>query len=248
MNRPLHKLCRPARLLSLGAALLLLCAACGQKSAETPDPGAETPKAPMVVTDGSVAETLEEYYDRTAIIARNEWIEGSFLQTSQWAQEYASLEYPGSECQLTFDSGYEVPSEMLPVGLTAGVTTWRADIQTGGSETSQLVQIFHFQKEGRQCFSGLLAGDDRLTTRPAGYAYLALDTRFAGEFRALPDITAPEGTLTLDLGTVDLAAGNVTSREVCPPAGKRRDPGPAGALRLLGHGFPRRGRSHHDPL
>lgn len=216
MNRPLHKLCRPARLLPLGAALLLLCAACGQKSAETPDPGSETPKAPMVVTDGSVAETLEEYYDRTAIIARNEWIEGSFLQTSQWAQEYASLEYPGSECQLTFDSGYEVPSEMLPVGLTAGVTTWRADIQTGGSETSQLVQIFHFQKEGRQCFSGLLAGDDRLTTRPAGYAYLALDTRFAGEFRALPDITAPEGTLTLDLGTVDLAAGNVTSREVYP--------------------------------
>ena len=216
MNRPLHIRAAARRLLPLGAAMLLLCAACGQSSDQPAPSGTDTPRDPMVITDGSVAETLEEYYDRTAIIARNEWIEGSFLQTSQWAQEYANLECPGAECQLTFDSGYAVPSEMLPTGLTAGVTTWRADIQTGGSELSQLVQIFHFQKEGRQCFSGLLAGNDRLTTRPAGYAYLALDTRFAGEFRALPDITAPEGALSLDLGTVDLASGNVTSREVYP--------------------------------
>ena len=61
------------------AALLL--SGCSKPVEETPVQNATVVEPPPVqsgiLSDVGQAETLQEYYDRTAIISRNEWMEGT---------------------------------------------------------------------------------------------------------------------------------------------------------------------------
>ena len=65
-------------------ASLLLLGGCSKPAQETPLPDTTIVEPPPVqsgiLTDVGQAETLQEYYDRTAIIGRNEWMEGSFTR------------------------------------------------------------------------------------------------------------------------------------------------------------------------
>lgn len=157
-----------------------------------------------ILSDVGQAETLQEYYDRTAIISRNEWMEGSFIQTENWAREYAALEYPGGTVTLEFNSGYVLPDAMTRDDLSGGVALWDVTVQWDDQPTVwETVQVFYFTESGetgqKQCFSGLLTGEEILKTKPETYAYLALDTRFAGRMQTLPDVTAPEGAQAVEL-------------------------------------------------
>ena len=189
-------------------AAMLLLSGCSKPVEETPVQNATVVEQPPVqsgiLSDVGQAETLQEYYDRTAIIGRNEWMEGSFIQTENWAREYAALEYPGGTVTVEFNSGYVLPDAMTKDHLSGGVALWDVTVQWPDQPTVwETVQVFYFTESGetgqKQCFSGLLTGEEILKTKPETYAYLALDTRFAGRMQNLPDLTVPEGVQTLEL-------------------------------------------------
>ena len=189
-------------------AVMLLLSGCSKPEEETPVQNATVVEPPPVqsgiLTDVGQAETLQEYYDRTAIIGRNEWMEGSFIQTESWAREYAALEYPGGTATVEFNSGYVLPDAMTKDDLSGGVALWDVTVQWPDQPTVwETVQVFYFTESGetgqKQCFSGLLTGEEILKTKPETYAYLSLDTRFAGRMQNLPDLTVPEGVQTLEL-------------------------------------------------
>lgn len=186
------------------AALCLVLALCGcgrQQPAETPTQPIQaesTQPRPGILSDAGQAETTQDFYSRTSIIARNERMEGSFVQTGNWAREYAALEHPGSVCEVSYLSGYALPDAMTRDELSGGVSLWAVDITApDGTQTEERVQILYFTETAEtglnQCISGLLTGEDILTTRPEAYAYLALDPRFSARMQTLPDITPPEG-------------------------------------------------------
>lgn len=196
------------RLLAAAVCLcLLLCACTGEASPEeTQAPSAdERQEEPAgIVTDAGQAETVQDYYDRTAIISRNERIRGSFVQTQSWAMEYAALRYPDADCQVRYISGYQAPDAMFRDELRAGVACW--DISVGDDaeeEPMERVQIFYFSEmaddEQTQCFSGLLAGEACLSSRPEAYAYLMLDPRFSGRMQKLSQPEAPAGAEVFEL-------------------------------------------------
>ena len=120
------------RKLWLAAAALCLClCACGRQEeapAVTQPITGNPPAQSGILTDLGQAETLQDYYGRTAIIARNERIEGSFTQTQSWALEYAMLEYPGCQAQISYVSGYQAPQAMFKDDLRAGVARWRINL------------------------------------------------------------------------------------------------------------------------
>lgn len=188
--------------------LLLTLCACGKAPEERPpeeNPSVES-ETPWegILSDAGQAATLQEYYDRTAIIGRNEWMDGSFIQTESWALEYAALEYPGGTVTAAYNSGYVLPDAMTRDDLSGGVALWDLTIQRADQPTVwETVQVFYFTETAdgtlRQCFSGLLAGEDMLATRPEAYAYLALDTRFASRIQTLPDVEIPDGVQALEL-------------------------------------------------
>ena len=195
------------RNLCLAAALCLCLCACG-KGDQAPvlnTPVADSrPQQSGILTDVGQAETLQDYYDRTAIIGRNERIEGSFIQTQNWALEYAMLEYPGCQVNADFVSGYQAPEAMFKDDLRGGVARWSLEGTTADGQTiAETVQIFYFSETAdglhTQCFSGLLTGDRQLASRPEAYAYLALDTRFANRMQKLSTLSAPEGALCVEL-------------------------------------------------
>ncbi len=191
----------------LAALALCLClTACGRET-----PPEQQPVAPDVsqqpsgiLTDVGQAETVQDYYDRTAVIGRNEWIDGWFTETVTWAEEYARLKHPESQAQITFAGGFFAPDGLFRDDLSAGATLWDIAL-TGADGTTQTVQvqILHFDEgvEGgrRQFLSGLLSGDNILTHKPDVYAYLALDTRFAARMQALPAVSAPENARVVEL-------------------------------------------------
>lgn len=191
------------------AALCLLLALCGcgqtqQQPETTPTQAEATRPRPGILSDAGQAETLQEYYSRTAIIGRNEWIEGSFIQTENWAREYAVLEYPGGTVTVEYDSGYVLPDAMTRDELGGGVALWDVTVQWSDQPTVwETVQIFYFTESTedgqKQCLSGLLTGEAVLDSKPEVYAYLALDTRFASRMQTLPDLTAPDGAQVLEL-------------------------------------------------
>ena len=194
------------------AALLL--SGCSKPVEETPVQNATVLEPPPVqsgiLSDVGQAETLQEYYDRTAIIGRNEWMEGSFIQTENWAREYAALEYPGGTVTVEYNSGYVLPDAMTKDHLSGGVALWDVTVQWPDQPTVwETVQVFYFTESGetgqKQCFSGLLTGEEILKTKPETYAYLALDTRFAGRIQTLPDLPVPEGTQVVELNFVEEA-------------------------------------------
>lgn len=186
---------------------LLLCGC--SKPAEAPPvqttPVVEQPPVQSgILSDVGQAKTLQEYYDRTAIISRNEWMEGSFTQTESWALEYAQLEYPGGTVTLEFNSGYALPDAMTKDELSGGVALWDVTVQWDDQPTVwETVQVLYFtestENSQKQCLSGLLTGENILDSKPEAYAYLALDTRFAGRMQTLPDVTAPEGAQAVEL-------------------------------------------------
>ena len=191
------------------AALCMVLALCGCGRAQT----AETPTQPIqpestqprpgILSDAGQAETIQAFYSRTAIIARNERMEGSFVQTGNWAREYAALEHPGSVCEVSYLLGYVLPDAMTRDELSGGVSLWQVEITAAdGTRTEEQVQILYFTETTetglQQCISGLLTGDDMLETRPEAYAYLALDPRFSARMKTLPDITPPEGVQPLE--------------------------------------------------
>ena len=194
---------------SLAVLLLVpaLCA-CGREAQQPPaaqPTQAETTRPrPGILSDAGQAETLQEYYSRTAIIGRNERMEGSFVQTQNWAREYAALEYPGGTVTVAYDSGYVLPGAMTKDTLSGGVALWDVTVQWADQPTVwETVQVFYFTEAGEngqtQCLSGLLTGDNVLKSKPDAYAYLALDTRFASRMQTLPDLAAPQGAQVLEL-------------------------------------------------
>lgn len=191
----------------LAAALCLCLCACGRQAeapVETPPVTDSRPAQSGILTDVGQAETLQDYYDRTAIIGRNERIEGSFTQTQSWALEYAMLEYPGGAVTVEYNSGYALPDAMTRDDLSGGVALWDVTVQWADQPTvEEPVQVFYFTETAdgtlRQCFSGLLTGEDILNSKPEAYAYLALDTRFASRMQVLPDLEVPEGAQVLEL-------------------------------------------------
>lgn len=191
------------------AALCLLLALCGcgrakQPAETTPAPTEGTQPRQGILSDAGQAETLQDYYSRTAVIGRNEWMEGSFIQTENWAREYALLEYPDGTVTTEYNSGYALPDAMTRDDLSGGVALWDVTVQWPDQPTVwETVQVFYFTEVAdelqRQCFSGLLTGEEMLKTRPEAYAYLSLDTRFASRMQVLPDLEAPAGAQTLQL-------------------------------------------------
>ncbi len=186
----------------------LLLSGCSKPAQESPVQTTTTVEQPPVqsgiLSDVGQAETLQQYYDRTAIIGRNEWMEGSFIQTENWAREYAALEYPGGTVTVEYNHGYVLPDAMTKDDLSGGAALWDVTVQWADQPTVwETVQVFYFTESTengqKQCFSGLLTGEDILTSKPEAYAYLALDTRFAGRMQTLPDLTAPEGAQALEL-------------------------------------------------
>lgn len=195
------------RNLWLAAALCLCLCACGRQE-DVPTEGLPAADSPPqqsgILTDVGQAETLQDYYDRTAIIGRNERMEGSFTQTQNWAMEYAALEYPDSQTAVSYISGYQAPEGMFKDDLRGGVACWRVEgTAADGQAVEETVQIFYFSETAdgvqTQCFSGLLAGEERLETKPEAYAYLALDTRFANRIQRLEALEAPEQALSAQL-------------------------------------------------
>ncbi len=187
--------------------LVLALCGCGREQPEAaptqPIQSESTKPRPGILSDAGQAETIQDFYSRTAIIARNERMEGSFVQTGDWAREYAALEYPGSTCAVSYLSGYVLPEAITRDDLSGGVSLWQAEITApDGAKTETQVQILYFTETAdggqTQCLSGLLTGEDILPTRPEAYAYLALDTRFAARMQTLPDITPPEGVQPLE--------------------------------------------------
>jgi len=143
----------------------LLLGGCSQTEAEPPVqtmPVVDKPPVQSsILSDVGQAETLQEYYDRTAIIGRNEWMEGSFIQTESWAREYAELEYPGGTVAVEYNSGYVLPDAMTKDDLSGGVALWDITVQFPSQPTVwETVQVFYFTELGEngqmQCFSGLL--------------------------------------------------------------------------------------------
>lgn len=191
----------------LTAALCLCLCACGRQEdvpAATPPVTDNRPVQSGILTDVGQAETLQDYYDRTAIIGRNERIEGTFIQTQSWALEYAMLEYPGSQTTVSYVSGYQAPEAMFKDDLRGGVARWKLDITTADGQTiTETVQVYYFTESAdgttSQCFSGLLTGEQLLESRPEAYGYLALDTRFANRMQKLDTLSAPEGALCVNL-------------------------------------------------
>ena len=142
-------------------ASLLLLGGCSKPVQETPLPDTTIVEPPPVqsgiLTDVGQAETLQEYYDRTAIIGRNEWMEGSFTQTESWAREYAALEYPGGTVTVEFNSGYVLPDAMTKDHLSGGVALWDVTVQWPDQPTVwETVQVFtspNREKPGRSSAS-----------------------------------------------------------------------------------------------
>ena len=195
------------------AALVL--GGCSKTHGEAPVQTAPVMEQPPVqsgiLSDAGRAETLQEYYDRTAIIGRNEWMEGSFTQTENWAREYGALEYPDGTVTVEYNTGYALPDAMTKDDLSGGVALWDLTVQWPDQPTVwETVQVFYFTETTdsgeKQCFSGLLTGEAMLNSKPQAYAYLALDTRFAGRMQTLPNLTAPEGAQVLELDFFE--AGN----------------------------------------
>lgn len=191
----------------IALCLVLALCGCGREQPEAaptqPVQSESTKPRPGILSDAGQAETIQDYYSRTAIIARNERMEGSFVQTGDWAREYAALEYPGSTCAVSYLSGYALPDAMTRDDLSGGVSLWQTEITApDGTKTEERVQILYFTETAdgiqTQCLSGLLTGEDILPTRPEAYTYLALDTRFAARMQTLPDITPPEGVQPLE--------------------------------------------------
>ena len=195
------------RNLWLAAALCLCLCACGRQGdvpADAPPVADSRPAHSGILTDMGQAETLQDYYGRTAIIGRNERIEGSFTQTQNWAQEYAALEYPDGQTKVSYVSGYQAPEAMFKDDLRGGVARWRIEgTAADGQPIDDVVQVFYFSETAdgiqTQCFSGLLSGEQLLESRPEVYAYLALDTRFANRMQKLDSLTPPEGAVAAEL-------------------------------------------------
>lgn len=194
-------------ILTIAYLLLVLCG-CARQTEQLPPPEVPAVQASLqtnsIVTEAGQAETRVDPFARTAIIARNAWLQGSFVQTKQWALEYAQQRYP-QHTSITADytSGYVLPGAMVPEeGLSGGVAVWDMTIQQQNETISEQVQVFYFSEQGSDgyqiCLSGLLTGEDMRMTRPKGYAYLMLDTRFSGRVQSLPRLEGPEGALELE--------------------------------------------------
>ena len=203
-------------MMCIAAALLVCLSACTPRTEDIPTPVPAEEEGPAqggILTDAGQAETLQDYYDRTAVISRNERIDGSFTETRNWALEYAKLEYPGRDVTVSFAGGFQAPRAMFRDELSAGVCAWEITVtEPSGDGFSQRVQVYYFTETAdgvqQQCFSGLLAGEDMLESKPEAYAYLALDTRFASRMQKLQKIVPPEGALSAELAFLESAAGD----------------------------------------
>lgn len=191
--------------------LLLLAlaalAACGRTGSPVPAdvPEQTPPPAPSgIVTDSGQSETTEDYFDRTAVIARGERLDSPSMlgfDTDLWALEYAALNYKGYTARAEFVSGYSAPDGLFSdSALQGGAVLWRLVLTDDqGAVTEDQVQIFFFAEQGTITLSGLLSGDAVLNDREAGYAYLALDPRFSGRMQAVPTPEEPEETAAIEL-------------------------------------------------
>lgn len=186
----------------LAAALACLLLFGCDRTEELPEP--VCPPAEEMPSGGILAETgqavtLQDHFGRTAIIGRNQQLEGSFIHTEVWALEYGAQKYPNCAMEARYVNGYVFPPVMSRDGLSGGVAVWELAItRTDGVVLEPVqVQVFYFQEDqdgsSRLWLSGLLAGDRMLKSRPASYAWLALDTRFASRLQTIPEVEAPEG-------------------------------------------------------
>lgn len=202
---------------ALCAALVLplLLAACGRQEqppaplpADLPEEGETLPALPSggIVSDSGRADTVEDYYARTAVIARDEWVEDPSrigLATEVWAREYAALQYPDSAADAVFETGYAAPEGMFVDKLGGGCCLWTLELTEPSGETrNEQVQIFFFEEEGKACLTGLLAGESMLDTRQQGYDYLSLDPRFSARMQDVPVPDMPEESAAVELAAL----------------------------------------------
>ena len=179
-------------------ALLCGCAPIVQEAETKPE---TEPTETQQTETLSPAVTDTGYFSRTEIIRRNEHEEGIFLNTKQWAAEYAAQTWPDSEYTVDFLSGFEAPSAMFTDALCGGSAFWTVTVsQTGGQALIETIQTLYFTDNGQIYLTGLLTGDAVLEARPEVYTYLRLDTRFSARMCDLPAVNPPEGLI----GTYDL--------------------------------------------
>lgn len=199
------------------AALMLTAflAAC-QKNEPQPAPSpvqppVEEPMEPAssaggIVSDSGRADTVEDYYARTAIIARNEWVEDPSrmgFATEVWVREYAVLRYPDQAADVLFETGYTAPESMFADQLSGGSCLWTLRLSdASGEERTEAVQILFFAEDGRACLTGLLTGEKMLDSRRAGYDYLALDPRFSARMLAVSAPEEPEESAAVELAAL----------------------------------------------
>ena len=159
-----------------------------------------------IVSDSGRADTIEDYYARTAVIARNEWAEDPSrigLSTEVWAREYAALHYSNRAVDAVFENGWVAPPGMFVDRLGGGCCLWTLELsEASGEIRKEQVQIFFFEEEGRACLTGLLTGESMLKTRQEGYDYLALDPRFSARIQAVPTPDMPGESAAVELAAL----------------------------------------------
>jgi len=162
-------------------------------------------QAPETIDDSDVSgERISfhnsEYYTRDAVIARGEYTAGSFTASEQWAMSYAMDAYPGyfvTSCR--FVSGFVAPDGLFDAGLGGGFATWRLSLAEEGGESFDFdVQTAFFEEGMKIYLSGILCGKDIFASRPAAYAYLRQDSRFAARMKQFPTVAVPADMISLD--------------------------------------------------
>ncbi len=140
----------------------------------------------------------DTYFDRTAIILRQDVLEGTFTETYPWAQEYVAKNHPGfSMSEPIYKSGFAAPESLFAdSGMSAHSSIWTMQlISTDGQTTELDIQLIYFSQGEKLYLSGILTGEDMLESKPEVYDYLRLDPRYQAVMLEFPPLIPPSDVL-----------------------------------------------------